>query len=122
MGEIRCMNKTQERIAIVERGASARGKKELLAHLYGERQAARQAIFAKCYDCACYFADGRVDCEMPLCPLNPFMAYNPNRQKSRIMSEEQKKAIRKRLKNAPISRRDTHSVDSSKRKSKKVSP
>lgn len=116
------MSKTQERIAIVEKGAKARGQKELLAHLYGERMAARQAIYAKCYDCTCYFADGRNDCEMPLCALYPFMIYNPNRQKSRVVSEKAKNAARERLKNTPISRRNKHSVDSSKRKSKKVSP
>ena len=31
------MNKTQERIEQVEKGALAKGKKELLAHLYGEQ-------------------------------------------------------------------------------------
>lgn len=115
------MNKTQERIAIVEKGASARGKKELLAHLYGERQTARQAIFSKCYDCTCYFADGRVDCGMPLCPLYPFMAYNANRQKSRVVSDKVKNAARERFKNTPISRRNIQGVNPSKRKTKKVS-
>ena len=114
------MSKLQERIETVEKGASARGKKELLAHLYNERLTSRQAIYAKCYDCMCFFVDGRDDCGMKLCALYPYMAYNPKKRKSRVMSEEQKNESRNRLKNAPIRRGNEHIVKNSKRKTKAV--
>ena len=97
-------SKLQQRIETVENGALAKGKKELLAHLYDERLTARQAIAAKCYDCMCFFVDGRRDCEMKLCALYPFMTYNKNKRKARVVSEEQKNAVRERFKNARISR------------------
>ena len=62
-------------------GKTARGKNELLKHLSGQRLTSRQAIYAHCFDCMGMFADGKVDCNMPHCPLHPFMAYNQNREK-----------------------------------------
>lgn len=45
-----------------------------------------QAILAKCADCMADYVDGRESCdggnlEGGACPLWPFMAYNPDRQK-----------------------------------------
>jgi hypothetical protein len=62
-------------------GKTARGQKELLKHLSGQRITLKQAIYARCYDCMGYYADGKVDCNMPHCSLHPFMAYNQNRVK-----------------------------------------
>lgn len=62
-------------------GKTARGQKELLKHLSGERLTFKQAVYAKCYDCMNYFSDGKVDCECPACSLYPFMTYNQNRVK-----------------------------------------
>ncbi len=33
------------------------------------------AIKAKCAECMANYVDGRLDCEMPKCPLYPFMSY-----------------------------------------------
>ena len=66
------MNKYQQ---IKDVGSGARGKGELLKHLDGNRLTQRQAILAKCYDCMGYYADGKVSCEIPECPLFPFMRY-----------------------------------------------
>lgn len=62
-------------------GKTARGQRELLKHLSGEKLTFKQAIYARCYDCMGMFVDGKVDCNIPHCPLHPFMAYNQNRQK-----------------------------------------
>ena len=62
-------------------GKTAKGKKEILKHLSGQRLTLKQAVYAKCYDCAGFYADGKVDCNMPHCSLHPFMAYNQNRVK-----------------------------------------
>lgn len=66
---------------INQHGKTARGKKEILKYLGGGRLTPKQAILAHCYGCMAYFADGKIDCKMPKCPLHPFMAFNKNRQK-----------------------------------------
>lgn len=115
------MNKTQERIATVEKGTLAKGQKELLSHLYDEKLSPKQAILAKCYDCMCFFADGKQDCGMTLCALYPFMPYNPGKRKPRVMSDAQRKLASERLKNARICASATKIQATSKRKSKRVS-
>jgi len=71
-----------DRIKSIRRqGKSARGQKELIKHLSGERLTLKQAINAHCYDCTGFFADGKVDCGVKHCSLHPFMAYNENRVK-----------------------------------------
>jgi len=64
---------------IQQHGKTARGRKELLKHLSGQKLTLKQAVLAHCYDCVGYYADGKQDCEMPDCPLHPFMPYNTNR-------------------------------------------
>jgi hypothetical protein len=66
---------------IKRHGKTAKGKKEILKHLSGQRLTLKQAVYAKCYDCAGFYADGKQDCKMPHCSLHPFMAYNQNRIK-----------------------------------------
>lgn len=61
-------------------GITASGRRELLKYLEGARITQRQAILAKCYDCMCYYADGRKDCEIPDCSLYPFMPYGTKPQ------------------------------------------
>lgn len=75
---------------IRKHGKTARGQKELIRHLQGEQLSLKQAVYAHCYDCTGFFADGKVDCGMKHCPLHPVMAYNPNRlkQSKRTMSED----------------------------------
>ena len=72
-------------------GMLARGRKELLKHLDGQRLTQRQAILAKCYDCLGYYADGKVCCEITDCPLFPYMPY-------RKVSEKKEEA----LENTPV--------------------
>ena len=61
---------------IENHGSYGRGRKELIKHLNGERLTQKEMIFAQCYSCMGYYTDGRVDCEMPACPLYPRMPYN----------------------------------------------
>lgn len=71
-----------DRIKNIRRnGKSARGQKELVKHLQGQRLTMQQAIYAHCYDCAGFYADGKVDCCLPACALHPFMIYNAGRVK-----------------------------------------
>lgn len=66
---------------IKRHGKAARGQKELLKHLSGEKLTLKQAVYAHCYDCTGFYADGKIDCRLPHCPLHPFMSYNQNREK-----------------------------------------
>jgi hypothetical protein len=54
---------------------AARGRRELIFHLNGKSLQRGQAITAKCYDCMGYYADGKLDCLIPACPLHGFMPY-----------------------------------------------
>lgn len=87
----------QNRIKSIRRyGKTARGQRELIKHLEGHCLTLRQAIYAKCYDCTGFHADGKVDCCMPGCPLYPFMPYNANRVKKvtgRKMTDTQKEKM-----------------------------
>jgi len=69
-------------------GLLSKGKKSLLKHLDKGKLSRKEAMDAKCYDCMAWFADGRMDCKMPKCPLFDYRPYkdvenvpkNPNRQ------------------------------------------
>ena len=84
---------------IQNHGGSCKGRQDLIAHLEGKPLCASKALKAKCYDCMGFFADGRIDCAMPDCPLYPFMIYNPNKSKRRTktFSEEQKANLSERM-------------------------
>ena len=75
----------EEQIRDIETtGARAKGRKQLLAHLRGERITQAGAIAAKCYDCQGYCEDSaRVECGLDLCPLFPYSPFNPNKTKIR---------------------------------------
>ncbi len=81
---------------IKKHGKTAKGKKELIKYLEGGRLTPKQAIQAKCFDCTCYYADGRQDCKMPSCCLYPLMTFNQDKSKrtSRTMSEEHKAKLK----------------------------
>ena len=87
----------QKRIKNIWRyGKAARGQKELIKHLEGHCLTLRQGVYAKCYDCTGYYADGKNDCCMPGCSLYPFMPYNTNRVKKvtgRKMTDTQKEKM-----------------------------
>jgi len=54
---------------------SAKGKAEIMRQRSGKRLSYKQAVLAKCYECMGYYADGKLDCEIPDCPLYGFMPY-----------------------------------------------
>jgi hypothetical protein len=97
VGEGGIMNRYED---IEQNGALARGKKELLMHLNGEKLTARQAGLGRCYDCMCFFVDGRIDCKCPDCSLYPFMPYSSKPRTKKIVSAENKENSRKRLEQA----------------------
>jgi len=81
----------------VENSPSSRGKTLYLKYLDGERLSPSQAILSGCFCCMNGFQDGRNSCEIPECPLFPWMPYNrQERQKARKgkkLSEEHKKKL-----------------------------
>lgn len=86
-----------DRIESIQKyGKKAKGKSELIKHFKDQRLSLRQSVYAHCYGCMGYYADGKVDCAMPHCPLHPFMPYNTNRVKkvsSRKMTDAQKEKM-----------------------------
>jgi hypothetical protein len=82
--------------SIRQHGKVSRGQKELVKHLEGHSLTLRQAVYARCYDCCGFYADGKNDCRLPGCSLYPFMAYNENKIKrvtKRIMTEAHKEKM-----------------------------
>jgi len=57
------------------------GSSLLARHLAGHDLTPGQAIKAKCAECMGNYADGRISCENPKCPLWMYMPYNPNRKR-----------------------------------------
>lgn len=51
------------------------GRALFAKHLVGQSLGHAPAIKAKCYECTNEFGDGLIDCEIPGCPLHPFMPY-----------------------------------------------
>ena len=77
----------------------ARGTKELRKHLQGERLTTRQMVLAKCCDCLGYYIDGKMDCQIPACPLYPLMPYQKNQSyKVKSVSDSQRKKFTQRMK------------------------
>ncbi len=63
-------------------GILARGRKELIKHINGERLTPRQRIIAKCYECMGGYADGRRDCKIPKCPLYSLMPFHGKEERA----------------------------------------
>jgi len=76
---------------IKKQGKTAKGKNEYLNYMeYGTRLSPKQAILANCYQCLGFYMDGKNDCEIPDCPLYPFMPYRKDVEKvKRARSEKQ---------------------------------
>jgi hypothetical protein len=86
---------------IEQHGGRFQGKQELLKHLSGKQITLRQALKAKCYECLGYFEDGRQDCQMPNCPLYPWMPYREGGvRQGRAMNAEQREAAAARMRAA----------------------
>jgi len=64
-----------QQLKIIQTAPTSSGKTFLLKHYAGERLARWQAVAAKCCDCMGFYIDGRIDCQVPGCPLYLFMAY-----------------------------------------------
>lgn len=79
---------------IEKHGKTAQGKREYLDYLTTRKKLTpRQAIRANCYQCAGYYFDGKIDCEVIDCPLRPYMPYAKDKPKTkRAMSEKQREA------------------------------
>ena len=56
-------------------GIKAKGKNELIKYRNEERLTYKQAILANCYYCTAGYTDGKYSCNIPNCPLYPFMPY-----------------------------------------------
>ena len=97
------------RDSLLAKGKEARGKKELTRHTKGEKNTLRQATLAKCYDCTCGYADGKVDCTLKLCPLYPWMPFRAGGpvKSGRVLSPEQRKIMGARLEKARNKGRST---------------
>lgn len=50
-------------------------KKYLHRYQINEKITLKQAVKAKCCECMGNFADGKVDCKIPECPLYPYQPY-----------------------------------------------
>jgi hypothetical protein len=60
---------------LVLEGKRAKGKMEFEKFKQGAKLTYKQAVLAKCYECMCGYADGKVDCEVKDCPLIIFMPF-----------------------------------------------
>ena len=60
----------------------SKGKKCLVKYINGELIARSEALLAKCADCSAYYTDGMKDCEVPGCPLYPWMPYRKNKNET----------------------------------------
>ena len=64
---------------------SAKGRAELLKHRSGKKLSYKQAVLAKCNECMGFYADGKLDCQIPDCPLYGFMPYRNKATKTDSM-------------------------------------
>ncbi len=55
---------------------SGTGSAALKRYQQGRRLTRAQAIQAKCAECMGDYADGRIDCGIPSCPLHPWQPYS----------------------------------------------
>lgn len=63
-----------------ESSPTSTGRKNALLHVLGHKLPASAAISVKCWECCGHYIDGRADCEIPWCPLYPWMPYGTMRK------------------------------------------
>ena len=82
---------------IRENGKAAQGKNEYLEYLKnGQKLSPLKAIKANCYQCMNSYIDGKANCQIPDCPLYPYMPYRKDKAKvKRVRSEKQQEALQK---------------------------
>jgi hypothetical protein len=66
-------------LRIPKNAVVAIGKKELEAHLRGEKLTYKESVLAKCYECLGFYLDGKRDCECTSCPHYSRMPYRDNK-------------------------------------------
>ena len=62
-------------LVAVSHSPASNGKTQYLRYLRGEYLTPRQSGIANCFDCCGRYADGKKDCENPMCPEYPYMPY-----------------------------------------------
>lgn len=79
---------------------SGQGTKELKAFREGKKLTLKQSVKANCADCMGNYANGKRDCDIPSCPLYPYMPYGQvwRHREKKIMSNFQANAMRLGLK------------------------
>jgi len=67
---IKLSTERQRRAQEIRReGTQTRGQHLYLKFLEGNKITLREAVYAYCYDCQGWYADGKAACTDPLCPL-----------------------------------------------------
>jgi len=85
-------------IYVKKHGRKFKGRSEYLKYLEGKKLTPKQTMAAQCYLCMGYYSDGGVDCGLKICPMYPYMLYNPDRiVKTKNLSKEAKVKLRARL-------------------------
>jgi len=65
----------ENKSAVDDRKRQCKGLRLLKQHLAGKRLIRSEAMLAKCAECMGGYADGRVDCKCPECPLYTYAPY-----------------------------------------------
>jgi hypothetical protein len=71
----------EQKVCALDVAKASPGRDYLKKYYSGQKLSARQAIIAQCCACLGYYADGKLDCECPLCSLYAFMPYREKEQK-----------------------------------------
>ena len=99
-------SEAQEILDWIERdGIRVVGREDYIHYLKGGRRTQKQAISSNCYACMGYYADGKCDCENPICPLYPFSPSNPHRGRSVHLSDTIEERLKERSKLSDIGNR-----------------
>ena len=84
---------------------SGRGSTFLEGYSRGRTLTPRQSILAKCAECTCDYQDGREGCEVPGCPLYPFMPYGKAPRKKRAVPLRERVGLKVQAKFFPSRKR-----------------
>ena len=56
------------------------GTANLVKYQAGKRLTASASIKAKCAQCMDNYVDGKIDCDIPTCPLHPWQPYQTKKE------------------------------------------
>lgn len=62
----------------IQTSANVRGVKDLARYYSGKKLHYKAMCLAKCADCMNGYLDGRMDCQIPDCPIYPIMPCREN--------------------------------------------